>query len=133
MGKISARTMSAVGMVTVALLIGFAAFASLSAMRNGNARPAIPQYGNIFQSGALVGWATGAKMSADGAAVEFDQISHARQLLQHDVFEYGGQKMRISHVVQVDYLPGSESAGGRSTARPDKTLVRVTARIQPSR
>ena len=41
--------------------------------------------------------------------------------------------MRISQVKQVDYVPAGNSAAGGGTARPDKTLVRVTAKIQPSR
>lgn len=134
MARISARTMSAVGIATVAMLLGFAAFASLSATRHGEARPAIPRHGNIFQSGTLVGWASGARISAlDSAVVEFDQISHARQLVQQNEFEYGGLKMRISQVAQVDYLQSGESAAGRGTARPGKTLVRVAARLQPPR
>lgn len=133
MGTMPARTMWAVGIAAVASLVGFAAFAGLSATRNNEVRPAIPRHGNIFQSGVLVGWASGAKISADGLVVEFDQIAHARQLAQQNEIEYAGLKMRISQVLQVDYLASSENGTNRATARPDKTLVRVTARIQPSR
>jgi hypothetical protein len=135
MRKVSVRTISTFGIATAAILIAFAVFASLSATRNPEVRHAIPRYGNLFQSGALAGWASGAKISQlDSSVVEFDQISHARQLVQQDEFEYGDLRMRISQVVQVDYLPSSEIATGRgAAARPNKTLVRVTARIQPSR
>ena len=133
MGKMPARMMWTVGIAAVASLAGFAAFAGLSATRSSEERPAIPRYGNIFQSGAMVGWASGARISQDSAVVEFEQISHARQLLQQNEFEYGGLKMRIAQVVQVDYLAGSETAGGRGPARPDKTLLRVTAKIRPAR
>lgn len=127
------RTMWAVGIAAAASLVGVAAFAGLSATRNSEARPAIPGHGNIFQSGVLVGWASGAKISSDGAVVEFDQIAHARQLAQQNEFEYAGLRMRISQVLQVDYIASSENGTNRATARPDKTLVRVTAKIQPSR
>ena len=129
MGKISTGTLW-IGIAAIASLLAFAAFAGMTA-RNGEARPALPRYGNVFQSGALVGWATGARMisSLDGAVVEFDQISHARQLVQDDEFEYGGLKMRIA---QVDYAKGEKSATDR-TARPDKALLRVTAKIQRAR
>jgi hypothetical protein len=131
MRKISARTMGAVGGATAGMLIAFAVFANLSATRNHEARQAIPRHGNIFQSGALAGWASGAKISQfDSAVVEFDQISHARQLAQQDEFEYGGMRMRISQVVQVEYPRSSEATTGRGAERPDKTLLRVTARIQ---
>lgn len=134
MGKVSARAMWTVGIAAGATLTAFAAFAGLSAMRSSDTRPAIPAQGNIFQSGALVGWATGARISAsDRSVVEFDQIAHARQLAQQNEFEYGGLKLRISQVFQVDYLQSSDSAAGRGATRPDKTLVRVTAKIQPPR
>jgi len=133
MGKMSARTMWSVAAVAGAMLIGFAAFAGLSATRSSEARPAIPAYGNIIQSGALAGWASGARISShDSAVIEFEQIAHARQLMQRDVFEYGGLKLRIAQVFQVDYQPAAESPAGRG-ARPDMTLLRVTARIQPAR
>jgi hypothetical protein len=41
-------------------------------------------------------------------------------------------KLRIAQVFQVDYQPAAESPAGRG-ARPDMTLLRVTARIQPAR
>jgi hypothetical protein len=133
MGRMSAGAVWSVAAAAGALLIGFAAFAGLPAMRSSEARQAIPAYGNIIQSGALAGWASGAKISShDGALVEFEQIAHARQLAQRDVFEYGGLKLRIAQVFQVDYHPSAESPAGRG-ARPDLTLLRVTARIQPAR
>jgi hypothetical protein len=93
----------------------------------------IPQYGSIFQSGALVGWASGAKISPlDSSVIEFEQISHARQLAPQDEFEYGGAKMRISQVLQVDYAQGDNAGAAGSAARPDKTLLRVTAKIRRS-
>src|SRR3954453_4609923 len=133
MGKMSVRTMWSVAAAVGAMLIGFAAFAGLSAMRSSEARPAIPAYGNIIQSGALAGWASGAKISSHHSAlIEFEQIAHARQLAQRDAFEYGGLKLRIAQVFQVDYQPAAERPAGRG-ARPDMTLLRVTARIQPAR
>jgi hypothetical protein len=133
MGRMSARAMWSVAAASGAMLIGFAAFAGLPAMRSSEARPAIPAYGNIIQSGALTGWASGARISShDSAVVEFEQIAHARQLAQRDVFEYGGLKLRVAQVFQVDYQPAAESPAGRG-ARPDMTLLRVTARIQPAR
>src|SRR4051794_10069953 len=100
MGKMSVRTMWSVAVAAGAMLIGFAAFAGLSATRSSEARPAIPTHGNIIQSGALAGWASGAKISSqDSAVVEFEQIAHARQLAQRDVFEYGGVELRIAQVV----------------------------------
>jgi len=129
MGKVSARTMWTVGAATAGILMAVGAFAGVSAMRSGEAHAAIPSHGNIFQSGTLVGWASGARISAsDRSIVEFEQIAHARQLAQQNEFEYGGLKMRISRVLQVDYVQASDS-----TARPDQTLVRVTARTQPPR
>ena len=131
MGKISARMLCTIGTGILAVLIALGAFAGF-ATRNGEARPAIPRYGNVFQTGTLAGWASGAKISSiDSGVVEFDQIAHARQFVAHEAFEYGGQKMRILQVVQVDY-PQGDAASGRP-GRPDKTLLRVTARIQPSR
>jgi len=132
MRNISGHTMGAVGIATVGVLVGFAAFAGLSATRNGEApQTAIPRHGNIFQSGTLAGWASGARISAvDSSVVEFEQISHARQLAQQNEFEYAGLKMRISQVLQVEYLRSSEATTGRGADRPDKTLLRVTARIQ---
>jgi hypothetical protein len=128
MGKFSARAMCTLGIVSLAVLVAFAAFAGL-ATRSGEARPALPRYGNIFQSGGLVGWATGVRISAlDSSIVEFEQISHARQLRQQSEFEYGGLKMRMSQVVQVDYPQG----GDADRTGPDKTLLRVTAKIQRS-
>jgi len=122
-----------VGTAAGAILVAVAAFAGVSAMRGSEARPAIPAHGNIFQSGILVGWASGARLSSDGSAVEFDQIAHARQLAQQNEFDYAGLRMRISRVLQIDYAQASESAAGRATARPDQTLMRVTAKIQPAR
>ena len=131
MGNGSTRTIWAVGIAAAASLVGFAAFAGISTMLGGEQRPAIPKYGNVFQSGMLVGWASGAKVSgADGAVIEFEQISHARQLLQQNEFEYGGLKMRISQILQVDYVKDNESEAGRGAARPNKTLIRVTAKVQ---
>ena len=131
MGKISARTACSAGVAVLAVLVAFAAFAGLAA-RNGETRPAIPRYGNIFQSGALAGWASGAKFSAlDSSVVEFEQISHTGQMVHGDEFEYGGLKMRIAQVVQVDDAP-ADRAAGRSAARPNKTLLRVTAKIRRS-
>src|SRR3954447_1934842 len=133
MGKMSARAMWSGAAAAGAMLIGFAAFAGLPAMRSSEARPAIPAYGNILQSGALAGWASGARISPhDSAVVEVEQIAHARQLAPRDVLEYGGLELRIAQVLQVDYQPAAESAAGRGT-RPDMTLLRVTARIQPAR
>ena len=132
MGNVSAR--AAVGIVAFATLVGCGTYAALSWARDRGGHAAIPQYGNIFQSGALVGWATGARLSAsDTAVVEFEQIAHARQLLQQDAFEYSGLKMRIVQVAQVDYPPGTEGAARSGPPRPDKTLLRVTARIQSPR
>jgi len=51
-------------------------------------------------------------------------------LAQQNEFEYAGLKMRISQVLQVKYLRSSEATTGRGADRPDKTLLRVTARIQ---
>lgn len=133
MGKMSARTTWGLKAAIGAMLIAVGAAAGVSAMRGGEVRAAIPAQGNIFQSDALVGWASGARLSADGTVAEFDQISHARQLAQQNEFEYGGLKMRISRVLQVDYAQASDSAAGRGTARPDQTLMRVTAKIQPQR
>lgn len=133
MGKMSARTTWGLKAAIGAMLLAVGAAAGVSAMRGGEARSAIPAHGNIFQSGTLVGWATGARLSADGAVVEFDQISHARQLAQQNEFEYGGLKLRIARVFQVDYVQSGDGAAGRGTARPDQTLVRVTAKIQPPR
>jgi hypothetical protein len=131
MRKISARTVCTAGIAALGVLTACAAFAGL-ATRNGEARLAIPRYGNVFQSGALVGWASGVKISPlDGTVVEFEQITHARQLVHQDEFEYGGLKMRIAQVLQVDYTPEGK-AGGRSAARPDTTLLRVTARLRRS-
>jgi hypothetical protein len=50
--------------------------------------------------------ASGARISFDGSVVEFDQIAHARQLAQQSEFEYGGLKLRISRVLQIDYMQG---------------------------
>jgi hypothetical protein len=134
MAKISARATWGLRAAIGAMLLAVGAVAGVSAMRSGDANPAIPSHGNIFQSGAMVAWASGARISAhDRSVVEFDQIEHARQLAQQNEFEYGGVRMRISQVKQVDYLPSRNSATSGSTARPDKTLVRVTAKIQPSR
>jgi hypothetical protein len=131
MGKISAQAAWTVGIATGASLAAYAALTSLSAT-GSEVTQTIPQYGSIFQSGALVGWASGAKVSArDSSVVEFEQISHARQLAPQDEFEYGGANMRISQVVQVDYGQGGDAASG-SAARPDKTLLRVTAKIRRS-
>jgi len=133
MGKMSVPMMWTVGGAAVGSLVAIAAFAVLSGTQHSEARPAIPSYGNIIQSGALAGWASGAKISSrDSAVVEFEQIAHARQLLQRDAFEYGGLTLRIAQVFQVDYQPAAEAAAGRA-ARPDITLVRVTAKIQPAR
>jgi hypothetical protein len=134
MGKISARAIWAVGFAVVASLAAFTAIAGLPGTQSGEARPTIPPHGNIIQSGTLAGWASGARISSsDGSVVEFEQISHARQLAQQNEFEYGGFKLRISQILQVDYPPVSDGAAGRGTARPDMTLLRVTARIQPPR
>jgi hypothetical protein len=129
----SARTIWTAGIAAGVMLVAVAAFAGVSAMRSTEARPPIPKYGSIFQSGALVGWASGARIAAhDRSLVEFDQIEHARQLAQQSDFEYGGLKLRISQVLQVDYVHGRNAAPAGGAARPDKTLVRVTARIQSS-
>ena len=133
MGKTSARTTWGLKAAIGAMLLAVGAAAGVSAMRGGEARPAIAAQGNIFQSGALVGWASGARISGDGTVVEFDQIEHARRLAQQNEFEYGGLKLRISQVKQVDYVQSKESTVGRGNARPDQTLVRVTAKIQPPR
>lgn len=123
--------MRAVGIVALAILLASAVLANLT-MRSGEAQPVVPQYGNIFQAGVLVGWASGAKISVtDNSLIEFAQISHARQLAPQDEFEYGGVKMRISQVVQVDYGQGKNLAAGNA-ARADKTLLRVTAKIRRS-
>jgi len=127
MRKSSARTVGTVGTAAVAVIIALEAFAAFSA--SNVAQQAIPAQGNIIQSGALAGWASGARISAsDSSVVEFDEISYARQLSQQSEFEYGGMKMRISQVVQVDYLPGDNATAG--AARRDKTLRRVTAKVQ---
>ncbi len=131
MGKMSARSTWGLRAAIGAMLLAVGAVAGVSAMRGGEARPAIPVQGNIFQAGTLVGWASGARISAqDSSVVEFDQIAHARQLAQQNEFEYAGVRMRISQIKQVDYPQSGESAAGRASARPDKTLVRVTAKIQ---
>ena len=133
MGKLSAPMMWTVGGAAVGSLVAIAAFAVLSGTQNSQARSAIPAYGNIIQSGALAGWASGARISPhDASMVEFEQIAHARGLLQRDAFEYGGLTLRIAQVFQVDYPPAAESTAGRR-APPDITLLRVTARIQPAR
>ena len=133
MGKMSASMIWTVGGAAAGSLVAIAAFAVLSATQDSEARPAIPAYGNIVQAGALAGWASGARISShDSSVVEFEEIAHARQLVQRDEFEYGGLKLRIAQVFQVDYPPANQGAAGRN-ARPDMTLVRVTARIQPSR
>ena len=129
MGTKSARSAWGLKAAIGAMLLAVGAAAGVTAMRGGEAQTAIPAQGNIMQSGALVGWASGARISArDSSLVEFEQIAHARQLVQQNDFEYGGLKLRIAGVLQVDYLPAS---GG--TPRPDQTLVRVTAKIQPAR
>ena len=128
MGKISSGTTWGLRAAIGAMLLAVGAAAGVAAMRSGGERPAIAAQGNIIQSGALVGWASGARISSDGAVVEFDQITHARQLMQQNEFEYGGLKMRITRVLQVDYVKSGDSA-----VRPDQTLLRVTARIQPPR
>ena len=133
MGTMSVRAMWTLGVTGAATLIAFGAFATLAMMRDGEARPAIPAQGNIFQSGILVGWATGARISSDGLVVEFDQIAHARQFAQQSEFEYGGLKLRIARVLQIDYAPRGENISSRGAARPDQTLMRVTARIHPRR
>src|ERR1051325_6702222 len=121
MGKMSAPMMWTVGGAAVGSLVAIAAFAVLSGTQNSEARPAIPAYGNIIQSGALAGWASGARISPrDSAVVEFEQIAHARQLAHRDTFEYGGLTLRIAQVFQVDYQPAAEAAAGRA-ARPDIT------------
>src|SRR3954465_4538120 len=133
MGKTSARAVWSGAAAAGAMRIGFAAFAGLPAMGSSDPRPAIPAYGNIIQSGALAGWASGARISSqDSTIIEFEQIAHARQLMQRGAFEYGGLKLRIAQVFQVDYQPAAENPAGRG-ARPDMTLLRVTARIQPAR
>jgi len=133
-GKMSAGTTWGLRAAIGAMLLAVGAAAGVSAMRSGEAKPAIPAHGNVFQAGTLVGWATGARVAAhDSSVVEFDQIAHARQLSQQSEFEFGGLRMRISQIKQVDYVQSSESAAGRGAARPDKTLVRVTAKIQPPR
>jgi len=133
MRKLSAPMMWTVGGAAVGSLAAIAAFAVLSGTQNSEARPAIPSYGNIVQSGALAGWASGARISShDRSLVEFEQIAHARQLVQRDVFEYAGLTLRIAQVFQVDYQPAAEGAAGRG-ARPDITLLRVTAKVQPAR
>jgi hypothetical protein len=133
MGKMSARTTWGLKAAIGAMLLAVGAAAGVAAMRSGDARPAIPAQGNIIQSGALVGWASGARISADGALVEFDQITHARQMAQQNEFEYGGLKLRIAQVKQVDYVKSGDSTASRGNARPDQTLVRVTAKVQPPR
>jgi hypothetical protein len=125
--------MWATGIAAAASLVAVATFAILSGTQESEAGPVIPQYGNIIQSGALAGWASGAKISShDRSVVEFEEISNARQLVQRDEFEYGGLKLRISQVFQVAYAPVKDGTAGRD-ARPDMTLVRVTAKIQPPR
>jgi hypothetical protein len=134
MGNMSVRTTWGLRAAIGAMLLAVGAAAGVSAMRSGEARSAIPAHGNLFQSGTLVGWASGARISArDSSLVEFDQIEHARQLAQQSDFEYGGLKLRISQVLQVDYVKSGGSADPGGSARPDKTLVRVTAKIQPPR
>ena len=134
MGKISSRTTWGLRAAIGAMLLAVGAAAGVSWMRSGDAKPAIPSHGNVFQSGAMVGWASGARISAqDSSVVEFEQIEHARQLAQQNEFEYAGVRMRVSQVKQVDYGSADTSAAGGGTARRDKTLVRVTARIQPPR
>jgi hypothetical protein len=129
MGKMSASMMWTVGGAAAGSLVALAALALLSGPQNNQVRPAIPSYGNIIQSGALAGWASGAKISADGSVAEFEQITHARQLAQRDEFEYGGLNMRISQVAQVSYAPASSGSAGRN-ALHDMTLLRVTAKIR---
>ena len=133
MGKMSARTTWGLKAAIGAMLLAVGAAAGMSAMRGSEARQAIPAQGNFFQSDVLAGWASGARLSADGTVVEFDQIAHARQFAQQKEFEYGGLKLRITRVLQVDYVQSSDGAPGRGTARPDQTLVRVTAKVQPPR
>ncbi|MEJ0076932.1 MAG: hypothetical protein WDO17_16100 [Alphaproteobacteria bacterium] len=121
------------GFAVVASLAVSVALTGLPGAQSSEARQAIPLYGNIIQSGTLAGWASGARISSsDGSVVEFEQISHARQLAQQNEFEYGGLKMRIAQILQMDYAPANEGTTGRA-ARPDITLLRVTARIQPPR
>ena len=55
MGKISARTTWGLRAAIGAMLLAVGAAAGVSAMRSGDATPAIPSHGNIFQSGAMVG------------------------------------------------------------------------------
>src|SRR5690242_1917032 len=94
MGKSSARTVGTAGTAAVAVIVAVGAFAAFSA--SNVAQQTIPAQGNIFQSGALAGWASGARISSsDSSVVEFDEISYARQLAQQSEFEYGGMKMRI--------------------------------------
>lgn len=126
MGKSSARMVGTVGTAAVAVIIALGAFAAFSA--GNEAQQTIPAQGNIIQSGILAGWASGAKLSSsDNSVVEFDEISYARHLTQQSEFEYGGRKMRISHVVQVEYAQDGNATGG--AAGRDKTLRRVTARV----
>ena len=71
-----------------------------------------------FSPGAIVGWASGARISAqDSSVVEFDQIAHARQLAQQNEFEYAGVRMRISQIKQVDYVQSRRKRGGPRHAR----------------
>jgi hypothetical protein len=116
----------------VRLLAGLAvllAVAAVAATRPGPAArqaiPAIAAEGDVYQSGAAVGRASGAKISrADASIVEFDQISAAARLNYTDEFQYAGHVLRVTRVRLVDY-PSTLPA-----QRPQPTLLQVEARIQ---
>lgn len=93
----------------------------IDGMRHGaDASRAVPPQGSIFQSGTLVGWASGARFTrADPSVIEFDEISHAVRLAQTNEFEYGGYLLRIVEVRQIQH------------AGAQKSWLQVVARIQP--
>ena len=110
-----------VGITGVAVLAIVALTSVIDGMRHGaDASRAVAPQGSIFQSGTLVGWASGARITrADPSVIEFDEISHAVRLAQKDEFEYGGYLLRIAEVRQIQH------AGGQ------KSFLQVVARIQP--
>jgi len=89
--------------------------------------------GNVHQGGALVGWASGARIvPTDPTTVRFEEISSARKLLFKNPMEYSGYVLRVLQVKQMQY-PEIEAVGDkRSVNQPDVTLLEVVAKIERS-
>ena len=85
----------------------------------------IAAQGNVYQFGYPVGWATGAAFSRrEPAVLQFEEISGATKFSYGAEFQYGGHRLKVMQVRQVEYVPSP------GASQPSTKLLKVTAKIQ---